>query len=77
MKIDIVDGEYRVKVSDGEKTLPTILRRLGEKGVRVSKVSLIRPTLDQVFVEYTGREYREDETPVDTRTMTYIREKKR
>ncbi len=77
IKVDEIDGEYRVKVKNGEEALPRILRILEERGIKVVYASLVKPTLDQVFVEYTGREYREEEEQVDVRVMTYVRERKR
>ncbi len=77
IRVDEINGEYRVKVRNGEEALPIILRILEERGVKVIHASLVKPTLDQVFVEYTGKEYREEEESVDVRIMTYVRERKR
>jgi ABC-2 type transport system ATP-binding protein len=50
---------YRLKVIHGEETLPKIMENICENKIKISKVSLIEPTLDQVFLEYTGRTIRE------------------
>ena len=55
------DGIYRIKVSKGEEVLPNIIERILEMDLKVSKVSLIKPTLDQVYLDYTGRSLRETE----------------
>jgi len=55
------DGTYRVKVEDGEETAPQILSLLMEKGYKVIKLSLTKPTLDEVYLEYTGKSIREEE----------------
>jgi ABC-2 type transport system ATP-binding protein len=50
---------YRIKVSKGEKALPEIMENLLKMNLRISRVSLVKPTLDQVYLEYTGRSLRE------------------
>jgi ABC-2 type transport system ATP-binding protein len=46
-------------VEGGEETLPIILKLMDENGLPVSKVSMARPTLDDVFLRQTGRSLRE------------------
>jgi len=55
------DNTYRVKVENGEETAPQILNLLMEKGYKVTKLSLTKPTLDEVYLEYTGKTMREEE----------------
>jgi len=43
---------------DGAKCLPPILERLKEAGIAIVSANLKRPTLDDVFVHFTGREIR-------------------
>jgi len=50
---------YRIKVSKGEKALPGIIENMLKLNLRISRVSLVKPTLDQVYLEYTGRSLRE------------------
>ena len=50
---------YRIKVSKGEKALPEIMENMLKMNLRLSRVSLVKPTLDQVYLEYTGRSLRE------------------
>jgi len=52
---------YRIKVAKGEEALPNIIESILKMNLKVSKVSLIKPTLDQVYLEYTGRSLRETE----------------
>lgn len=58
---EIHDGEetFQLYVERGEETLPAILRLMDTAGLQVSKVSLARPTLDDVFLRQTGRSLRE------------------
>jgi ABC-2 type transport system ATP-binding protein len=53
---------YRVKVMHGEETLPKIMEKICENNIKIRRVSLIEPSLDQVFLEYTGRTIRETES---------------
>jgi ABC-2 type transport system ATP-binding protein len=45
--------------TDGTRCLPIIMNRLREKGIDIVSVNLKKPTLDDVFVHYTGRDIRE------------------
>jgi len=55
------DNIYRVKVENGEETAPQILSLLMVKGYKVVNLSLTKPTLDEVYLEYTGKSMREEE----------------
>ncbi len=50
-----------LNIKDGEKMMPELLRRLDAKNLRAQSVTLSRPSLDDVFLKYTGRSLREDE----------------
>lgn len=45
--------------ADGTRCLPIIIERLREKGISIVSVNLKKPTLDDVFVHYTGRDIRD------------------
>lgn len=51
--------DYRVKVLKGETAMPLVLKALTDNGGKVTSVSLERPNMDQVFLEYTGRSLRD------------------
>ena len=55
------DSTYRVKVEKGEETAPLVLNALMKQGVTITKLSLSKPTLDEVYLEYTGKAMREEE----------------
>ena len=55
------DSTYRIKVEEGEETAPTILDAIRAEGHTVTRLSLTKPTLDEVYLEYTGRSMREEE----------------
>jgi ABC-2 type transport system ATP-binding protein len=55
------DGSYRIKAEVGEVTAPFIIEALRKKGYTVTKLSLTEPTLNEVYLEYTGRSLRDAE----------------
>jgi ABC-2 type transport system ATP-binding protein len=59
--VSALDGSYRVKCPSGEKLVPALVEACVRSGVGLASVSVKRPSLDEVFLEFTGREFREDE----------------
>ncbi len=57
------DGKLVLTAEHGGQSLPQILRALNEAGIDVADLTLTSPTLDDVFLKYTGERIRED-TPV-------------
>ena len=55
------NGSYRIKAEIGEVTAPFIIEALRRKGYTVSKLSLTEPTLNEVYLEYTGKSMRDAE----------------
>ncbi len=55
------DGTYRIKVVNGEETAPVIIDAVRADGHKVTKLNLTKPTLDEVYLEYTGKTLREEE----------------
>jgi ABC-2 type transport system ATP-binding protein len=57
------DGRLlRSHVADGARAVPTILAALDASGIPVESVTMHRPSLDEVYLHYTGRDFRaEDE----------------
>jgi ABC-2 type transport system ATP-binding protein len=56
------DNNYRIKAESGEEASPQITDLIRSKGLHVLKVSLTKPTLDEAYLEFTGRSLREEET---------------
>jgi ABC-2 type transport system ATP-binding protein len=54
--------EYRLKVKSAETLAPKLITMLTSKGHKVTKLSLSKPTLDEVYLEYTGRSLREEQS---------------
>ena len=60
------DDSYRIKCSSGETLVPLAVETCYTAGAAVSGVTVKRPSLDEVFLEFTGREYREEDGPTAT-----------
>jgi ABC-2 type transport system ATP-binding protein len=56
------DGVCRVKCPRGETIIPMLVDACTKAGIGIAAISLKRPSLDEVFLEFTGREYREDDS---------------
>jgi ABC-2 type transport system ATP-binding protein len=55
------DGSYRIKAEYGEITAPFVIEALRRKGYTVTKLSMTEPTLNEVYLEYTGKSMRDTE----------------
>jgi ABC-2 type transport system ATP-binding protein len=49
------------RVHDGGRALPGILSALSDAGITVAAVSVSRPSLDDVYLHYTGREFQAED----------------
>src|SRR6185503_2546516 len=58
----VLDGRTIVsRVENGGRALPGIISALEGAGIPVASVSLSRPSLDDVYLHYTGREFARDD----------------
>jgi len=55
------DGELAVYVNDGASAIPNIMQLLSGQGIEVKTITMSRPSLDDVFLKYTGRTIRAQE----------------
>jgi ABC-2 type transport system ATP-binding protein len=60
-KIQTKNNAVHLTIKDGERVMPDLLRSLDAKNLEVQTVTLSRPSLDDVFLKYTGRSLREDQ----------------
>jgi ABC-2 type transport system ATP-binding protein len=62
----VADGQHvRARVDSGARAVPVILSALEGNGIPVMSVTVARPSLDDVYLHYTGRDFRaEDEAGV-------------
>ena len=53
-----VDGRaLRARADDGGRAVPALLQALEAQGVEVASVRVARPSLDDVYLRYTGRTF--------------------
>jgi ABC-2 type transport system ATP-binding protein len=56
-------------VSMGDEKIPVIVEIAGSLNIKIKSISVRKPTLDDVFLSYTGRTIRDQETKNDTSTI--------
>jgi ABC-2 type transport system ATP-binding protein len=58
-----VDGRHvRTRVPNGAQAIPALLASLDSAGITVASVTTARPSLDDVYLHYTGRDFAADDT---------------
>ena len=55
------DGTYKVKALNGDETAPEILDKIHRLGLKITRISLTKPTLDEAYLELTGKSLRDEE----------------
>ncbi|ABW01210.1 ATP-binding cassette domain-containing protein [Caldivirga maquilingensis] len=58
--VRVVEGYVRFKVKDGSRAVPVIFDILSKAGIRVMSISIKEPSMDEVFMEYTGHSLRDE-----------------
>ncbi len=58
--LKLYDSKMTLSVDQGEEKIPLIMEIAQKAGVRIKSISLHKPTLDDVFLHYTGRSIREE-----------------
>jgi ABC-2 type transport system ATP-binding protein len=61
-RIQTSDNSVYLNIKDGDRVMPELLRSLDARNLEAQSVTLSRPSLDDVFLKYTGRSLREDKT---------------
>ena len=59
-KVTTTNEQITVFTSNGTELLPVIFQISSDLGVKIKSTLLTQPTLDDVFISYTGRELRDD-----------------
>jgi ABC-2 type transport system ATP-binding protein len=58
----VLDGQtLHARVTHGAQAVPSLLSTLEAAGVPVASVTVSRPSLDDVYLHYTGRDFRSDD----------------
>jgi ABC-2 type transport system ATP-binding protein len=56
----LAEGATRIRVARAEAFVPVVVRACDAAGIELATVSTRKPSLDEVFLSVTGREYREE-----------------
>ena len=59
-KMKCINSQINMSVSSAERAIPEVLRKMDKKGLKVVSVETHEPTLEDVFIHYTGRTIREE-----------------
>lgn len=60
--ISASENTVQITTADGERTIPDVLRVTSQLDLDIQSVSLHKPTLDDVFLHYTGKGIRDSDT---------------
>lgn len=53
-------SELVISVEDGPKMVPKLIEEIRNNGIEIKSINLKKPSLDDVFIQYTGRHLREE-----------------
>ncbi|MCL4412303.1 MAG: ATP-binding cassette domain-containing protein [Candidatus Thermoplasmatota archaeon] len=62
---DAGQNTVKIKVVNADDSLPTLINFISQHKLSTIKLTVVKPTLDEVFLEYTGRSIREEEGGMD------------
>jgi len=71
------DGTCRLKVKSGDKTAPAVINAVSDAGLKLTKIWLSRPTLDEAYLEFTGRSLRHEEADRETMRIQRMQMRRR
>jgi len=66
-KINEDDLKLTLFTSNGTEVIPKIFQISSELKIKINSISLTQPTLDDVFISYTGHEIRDDDSKYNRR----------
>jgi len=64
---EVVDSAVRLHLSEAEKKVPVIVELASAAGIELKSVSIHKPTLNDVFLHYTGKEIRSEDAENEMR----------
>ncbi len=62
LDIKSVDSSIKIKVKNGEEVAPKIMENLVKDNIKVITLSISQPTMDEVYMEYTGKSLRDEQS---------------
>ena len=66
-KINEDNSKLTLFTSNGTEVIPQIFQISSNLGIKINSISLTQPTLDDVFISYTGHEIRDDNSKYNRR----------
>jgi len=72
-KMDVFDNKINITVKNGENVIPKIIDAARRKKIKINSVNLKKPTLEDVFIHYTGRSIREETGSSKDRMRVFAR----
>lgn len=67
-KVVVEEGVLRVYADQGAQAVPVLMEAIQKQGLKVQSISLKQQTLEDVFIHYTGRSIRTE----DTKKVSYF-----
>lgn len=74
---EVVDSTVRLHLSDAEKKVPVIVELASAAGIELKSVSIHKPTLNDVFLYYTGKDIRSEEAENELRKAMRVISRRR
>jgi ABC-2 type transport system ATP-binding protein len=59
-KVSEVDGKIYVNIENSEENLPSVFEALRSNNIKIKSISVRKPSLNDVFIHYTGKEIRDE-----------------
>lgn len=69
----IIENKLSIKVSNGSKAIPKVMQTAQKNKVKVESVEMRVPSLEDVFLHYTGRKMREEKAKTEYPAKFYAR----
>ena len=66
-KIKKHEGLVTIGVEKGDEKIPDIIEIARKQGIKIKSISVRKPTLDDVFLSYTGRTIRDQEGQINSK----------
>ena len=54
-------GGFGDRADDGARAVPAVLQALDSRGIPVAAMTVARPSLDDVYLHHTGRDFRSED----------------
>lgn len=68
MSVSVTGSDVAIRVAHGRDLAPSLVGELAGVGTPVVRMEVVGPTLDDVFLDLTGRGLRETDAGTDTTT---------